>query len=128
MKRTNNRRTQLLFAFALGFLAIPATLVTVAGTRLYAQAAPKQRIVDGKVTDKAEAPLPGAVVYLKDSKSLSVKTFICDEEGKFHFGQLSQNTDYQLWADHNGVKSKTKNISSFDDKNSYYFTLTVEPK
>jgi hypothetical protein len=112
----------LVFALVLGF-GIPA-IVTVGA----AQTVAKQRIVDGKVISKSEAPLPGAVVYLKDSKSLAVKTFICDEEGKFHFGQLSQNTDYQLWADHDGNKSKTKNISSFDDKNSYYFTLTVDPK
>jgi hypothetical protein len=57
-----------------------------------------------------------------------LKTFICDEAGHFHFGHLSQNTDYELWADSKGVKSNTKSISSFDSKSSYYFVLTVSGK
>jgi hypothetical protein len=87
---------------------------------------PKERVVDGKVVDKGDTALAGSVVYLKDTRSLSLKTFICDDAGHFHFGHLSQNTDYELWADSNGVKSNTKSISSFDDKTSYYFTLTVK--
>lgn len=65
-------------------------------------------------------------MYLKDTRSLSIKTYICDTDGHFHFGQLSQDTDYDLWADNNGIKSNTRTISSFDDKAHYYFTLTVK--
>jgi hypothetical protein len=112
----------LSIAFGLG-LSVASPTVAYAWQR---STTPKERVVDGKVVDKAEAALPGAVVYLKDTKSLSVKTFICDDAGHFHFGQLSQNTDYELSAVSKGVKSNTKSISSFDDKNSYYFTLTVK--
>jgi len=111
-------------ALALGLLvSVASPTLAHAGQR---SVTPKERVVDGKVVNKAEAPLPGAVVYLKDTKSLSVKTFICDDAGHFHFGQLSQNIDYELSAVSNGVKSNTKSISSFDDKNSFYFTLTVK--
>jgi hypothetical protein len=120
-------RTALLLAVAT--LTIPVALLTIVGApQLLAQSKQKDRTVDGKVVSKAEANLPGSVVYLKDTKSLSVKTYICDEEGKYHFGALSQNTDYELWATSNGVKSNTKSISSFDSKNSYYFVLTVAEK
>ncbi len=87
---------------------------------------PIERVADGKVVNKADAPLGGAVVYLKDSKSLAVKTFIADDAGHFHFGQLGQNTDYELWAESNGVRSKSKAISSFDSKNAYNFTLKID--
>jgi len=85
-----------------------------------------QRTVDGRVEDKAAAAVPGAIVYLKDIKTLAVKTFICSSDGKFHFGQLSQNADYELWAELNGNHSKTKHISSFASQNKFDFTLTLE--
>lgn len=85
-----------------------------------------QRVVDGRVMNKANQPVSGAVIYLKDTRTLAVKSFIAGDDGHFHFGQLSQNTDYEIWAEHAGARSKTKNISSFDSKNSFNFTLTVE--
>jgi hypothetical protein len=112
-------------------LAVTLSVAPVAGLALStpalgAQSATASRTVDGKVIGKGDSPLAGAVVYLKDTRSLSVKTFICDEEGKFHFGQVAQNTDYELWSEFNHVKSNNKSISSLDDKKSYYFTLTVK--
>jgi hypothetical protein len=131
MKKTNKPNAGPALVLSLAALSVAfGLLLSVAVPReAYAwqrSVTPKERVVDGKVVNKAESPLPGAVVYLKDTKSLSVKTFICDDAGHFHFGQLSQNTDYELSAVSNGVKSNTKSISSFDDKNSYYFTLTVK--
>jgi len=131
MKKRKNSltaRTTLLVSLCVLFIpAIPAPALAkpVAGSG-QSSSAVKERVVDGKVVDKGDTALSGAVVYLKDTRSLSVKTFICDDAGHFHFGHLSQNTDYELWADSKGVKSNTKSISSFDDKNSYYFTLTVK--
>src|ERR1700761_4099941 len=122
--RTNNRFFRAILAAMFCATAIPAA--TMAVPALSAQTSTASRTVDGKVIGKGDAPLAGAVVYLKDTRSLSVKTFICDEEGKFHFGQLGQNTDYELWSEFNHVKSNNKSISSFDDKKSYYFTLTVK--
>jgi len=91
-----------------------------------AQRGPVQRTVQGKVVNKSEAGLNGAVVYLKDDHTLSVKSFISEANGEYRFGQLSQNTDYELWAEHNGKKSPTKTISSFDSKNSFQINLKID--
>ena len=91
-----------------------------------AQRGPVQRVVQGKVTDKSETGLSGAVVYLKDDHTMSVKSFISENDGGYRFGQLTQNTDYELWAESNGKKSPTKTISSFDTKNSFQINLKID--
>ena len=98
----------------------------VAGTAAEAQRGTVQRTVAGKVTDKGNAPLQGAVVYLKDDKTLSVKSFIVTDQGTFRFGQLSQNTDYEVWAEASGKKSGTKTVSSFDSKPDVTVNLKID--
>lgn len=87
---------------------------------------PIERIARGEVVDKAGAVLGGAVVYLKNAHTNVVKTYIADTDGHFRFGQLSQDTDYELWAESNGVRSKSKVISSFNSENQFNFTLKVD--
>jgi len=116
------------FAGKLVLLGCSVSLAAVAvqGVDLIAQRGTAQRIVQGKVTDKSEAGLSGAVVYLKDDHTLSVKSFISEADGGYRFGQLAQNTDYELWAESNGKKSPTKTISSFDSKNSFQINLKID--
>jgi hypothetical protein len=101
--------------------------VAAPGAALYAQQRGNaQRVVQGKVVDAGNAPIKGAVVYLKDDRSLAVKSFFSDDEGGYRFGQLSQNTDYEIWAENNGKKSAVKTISSFDNKNQFNINLKIE--
>ena len=82
---------------------------------------PTSKMLTGTVTDKSEQPIVGAVVYLKNSKSLVVKSFFTQQDGTYRFPQLALNTDYEIWAEKDGKKSDTKGISQFDDR----FTPTV---
>ena len=101
--------------------------IAVRGVAVSAQQrGPEQRVVQGKVVDGANAPIKGAVVYLKDSRSLAVKSFFSGDDGSYRFGQLSQNTDYEIWAESNGKKSAVKSISSFDNKNQFFINLKIE--
>ena len=101
-----------------------ATLLLPSAGVLSAQAV--QRIVSGKVTTKDNQPVKSAVVYLKDDHTLSVKSFISDDNGAYRFGQLSQATDYELWAEADGKKSGVKTISSFETKNAITINLKMD--
>ncbi len=107
---------------ALGAGAVVASLP---GQEAFAQQQ-AQRVVQGRVVDKADAGLKGAVVYLKDGHTLAVKSYIAGDDGSYRFGQLAQNTDYSLWAESDGKKSSVKNISSFDTKVEFNITLKIE--
>jgi hypothetical protein len=74
------------------------------------------RTVNGDVRNKGEQILPGAVVYLKNTKTLTVKSYIADDKGEFHFHALSPNIDYEVYAEYNGARSATKTLSSFDSR------------
>jgi hypothetical protein len=125
---------RILFARrVVGSLALGLSLLAFSpvsgpsGGRLLAQArGPVQRVVQGKVQTKDGEAVKGAVVYLEDSRTNSVKSFIADEKGGYRFVQLSQNTDYSIWAKAEGKKSATKTISSFDTKNELNIDLKID--
>ena len=109
---------------ALGVVA-GAAVALLPGREAFAQQQ-AQRVVQGKVVDKADAGLKGAVVYLKDGHTLAVKSYIAGDDGSYRFGQLAQNTDYSIWAESDGKKSSVKNISSFDTKVEFNITLKID--
>lgn len=84
--------------------------------------------LSGLVVGQDEVPLPQSVVYLKNMKTLAVKSFIADDSGAFHFYALSPNTDYQVYAEFNGQRSGAKTVSAFDSKTKVEMTLKIDVK
>jgi hypothetical protein len=84
------------------------------------------RSVEGKVYGDTSAPLGSAVVYLQDSKTNNIKSFISTSDGSYRFGQLSADVDYQVWAEYKGKKSDKKNISSFNSKKQLFIDLHIK--
>ena len=90
------------------------------------QRGPAQRVVQGTVQDKSGAPVKGATVFLKDGHTAAVKSFLSTDGGSYHIGQLSSNSDYEVWAELDGKKSATHPISSFDTKNDFTINLKLD--
>ncbi len=85
---------------------------------------PNTRSVEGIVSDAGNKPVAGAVVQLKDSKTLQIRSFYTKDDGGYHFAGLNTNVDYELKADHNGSSSGSKTLSNFDN----HKTATVNLK
>jgi hypothetical protein len=83
-------------------------------------------VVQGVVRNETDQPQANAVVYLQDQTSLQVRTYITEADGRYRFGQLNSDVDYQLWAEFKGHKSKTRSISSFDSKKQFLFDLKID--
>ena len=92
------------------------------------RAASQLRTLTGQVVGSGGAPLPNSVVYLKNTKTLAVKTYIADKDGGFRFPGLAPNTDYEVFAEHNGRRSDTKTLSSFDTRPQANMILKIETK
>lgn len=84
-----------------------------------------ERSVRGTVTSAEDAPVSGAVVQLKNTKSLQIRSFITKDDGSFHFEELSPDVDYQLRADYQGSASPTKIVSSFDSRKDVVINLKL---
>jgi hypothetical protein len=86
------------------------------------------RSLQGTVTGPDDAPIAGAVVQLKDMRTLQVRSYITQEGGTYHFSGLKADTDYQVKADYNGASSPTRTLSVFDTRRAPVVNLKLEKK
>jgi hypothetical protein len=114
-------------------LAVTAAVLLIAASASFAQEKKKKgedttRSVTGVVTSPDEHPAIGAVVQLKNTKSLQIRSFITKENGSYYFHELSPDVDYELKADYQGSSSPTKTLSSFDSRKNATINLKLNPK
>jgi hypothetical protein len=88
----------------------------------------KTRLLTGKVLDAGDNPLPNAVVYLTNTHTRAVKTYIVGPDGTFRFPALQPSLDYEVYAQYNNRKSGNKTLSQFDDRPQVYLSLKIDTK
>src|SRR5579871_411355 len=84
------------------------------------------RSVQGIVTDAGGMPVAGAVVQLKDTKSLQIRSFRTEADGMYHFAGLSTNVEYELEAKNDGVTSGKKTLSIFNTSKTANVNLKLK--
>jgi hypothetical protein len=89
---------------------------------------PNTRSVQGTVEDANGSLVEGAVVQLKNKKSLQVRSFITQKDGAYYFHGLSTDVDYELRAEHKGRSSATRTLSVFDSRRKAIINLKLEDK
>ena len=86
------------------------------------------RLLTGKVLDASDNPLANAVVYLTNTHTRSVKTYIVGPDGSYRFPALQPSIDYEVYAQYNNRKSHTKTVSQFDNRTQVYISLKIDIK
>src|SRR4051794_6486507 len=109
--------TRKLFAISALFVLVLAIVAPMEGQAT--------RTLQGQVVKSGDAPVPGAVVYLKNTKTLAIRTFVSDDKGNYRFASLSPNVDYEVYAEFQGAKSDTKTLSAFDSRPTATINLKV---
>jgi hypothetical protein len=86
------------------------------------------RLLYGKVLDRQDNPVPNAVVYVTNTRTRAVKTYIVGPDGTYRFPALSTAVDYEIYAQYNGHKSETKSVGQFDDRPQVYLDLKIDTR
>lgn len=86
------------------------------------------RSVKGLVLSPDAKAVKQAVVYLKNTKTLQIHSFITKDDGSYYFNELSPDIDYELTAESDGLKSATRTLSSFDDRKRVVMDLKLVKK
>ena len=88
----------------------------------------KTRSVQGTVTAQDDSLVVGAVVYLKNTKSLQIRSFFTQKDGTYYFHDLSPDIDYELKAEFSGASSSAHTLSSFDSRKVATINLKLNPR
>jgi hypothetical protein len=86
------------------------------------------RLLYGKVLEQNDNPLVNAVVYLTNTRTRGVKTYIVGPDGSYRFPALSPGVDYEVYAQFNGKKSDTKSVGQFDDRTEVSIVLKIDTR
>ncbi len=123
------RRATLLAAVLFSALALGAAPGGPAAMSLAPRASAQnlgERTVSGTVLDAQSNPVSGAVVFLKNDKTKTIRSFTSLANGHFYFAQVDKDQDFDLWAEKNGRKSEVKTVSSWDSRTDFVTDLKLK--
>ena len=117
-------------------IAAVLAVAFVSGAPVFAQKPTRQerreeansRSAMGLVTGADEMPAVGAVVQLKDMRTLQVRSFISQADGTYHFYGLKADVDYQLTARSGDTTAPTRTLSVFDTRKEAILNFKLEVK
>ena len=114
---------------SLLLLAVAATAPVAAQAQLRGLKRKKKvdptRTVKGQVTDENEEGIR-AIVQLKHTRTLDLKSFHTNDAGEYYFHGLDLNVDYELKALAEGKQSKTRTVSSFDSRTELIYNFRLK--
>lgn len=113
---------------AVDALILCLLIVSLAPVVVADQGSAQLRTVHGTVVSASDAPVSGAVVYLKNMKTLTVRTYFSSSTGRYHFSGLDPNVNYQIHAEDQHLTSSLHVISSFDSNPDIVIDLKVDRK
>jgi hypothetical protein len=122
-----NRKRSVVKAVVVA-CALLVALGAVSGAALDKKDKTVGRLLFGKVLDPQDNPIPDAVVYVTNTRTRAVKTYIVGPDGTYRFPALSTAVDYEVYAQYKGHKSDTKSVSQFDDRSQVYIDLRVDAR
>jgi hypothetical protein len=110
---------------------LPGLLILILGAAALAEKKkedPNHRMVHGSVFDPQGNGVEGAVVQLKNTKTLQIRSFISKEQGAYYFHNIDVNVDYELKAEYQNQASPVKTLSTFDNRKEPVIHLRLETK
>lgn len=122
------KKTLALLVGMMLVVAVAAAQLPTPQFRQVKERAPQTRTLTGMVSNQHGTPLSDSVVYLTDTRTMGVKTYIVGKDGVYRFPALSPNIDYQVYAQYQSRRSDTKTLSSFDSRPNAVINLRVEVK
>jgi hypothetical protein len=89
---------------------------------------PTTRNLEGVVTDPTGQRAAKAVVQLKNTENLQIRSFITQADGSYHFMGLSSEVEYEVKAERDGAASSWKSLSVFNSKKTPVINLKLKMK
>jgi len=117
-------RTAISFALA----AVLLLALRPAVAQQQKKGSDQTRSVQGIVTGPDDKAVAGAVVQLKNTKTLQIRSFLSQQDGTYYFHGLSPDIDYELTARSGEGASGTKTLSSFDSRKEAVINLKLNAK
>ncbi|HEV7676558.1 MAG TPA: carboxypeptidase-like regulatory domain-containing protein [Candidatus Angelobacter sp.] len=122
------KRLTATAAIVLAYGAWLAVPTAKASALIQRGAQGEARTLIGHVLNDREQPLQKAIVYVKNTKTLAIKTYISEADGAYRFSGLAPNVDYEVYAEHEGGRSDVKTLSGFDSRKEVNINLKIKGK
>ena len=117
-----------VLALAAVALMLSAGLFAQKKTKEERREEANSRAVQGQVLLPDDKVAAGAVVQLKDMRTLQVRSFITLDDGKYHFSGLRLDIDYQLTAKSGDFVGGPRTLSIFDNRKDAIMNFKLEKK